>query len=105
MKKAIDGFSVVEAFIVVLIITIAGGTGYVAYRRHHPAATANTLDSQPAVTSATPGTAGDIDTINAGDEAAEEHTDTTYSTTEQQNATSTDTAAAGIGGAYDESSL
>lgn len=103
MKTSARGFSAVEASIVILVLLVVAGGGFMLYHRKHTPG-GGRVDTLQTV-HAQPGTTGELDQIENGDEQSESNINTTYTKDDQSDASSTDKAAADIGGAYDESSL
>lgn len=104
MKVSQRGFSVVEAFVVIVVIALVGGVGYVAYHRHQTKnASSNKTANQTAQVQ--PGTAASVDNLVLQDGTDESAIDSKYTSTYQTNAQSTDQAASNVGGAYNESNL
>lgn len=105
MRKAQEGFTVVEVILVLAVLVVIGGVSYAVLHR----ASRSVASSQTAPTSQAPaaavGTTQSIDNLMAQDAASESAIDTRHTSNDQTNAQSTNGAAANVGGAYDESTF
>ena len=107
MKNKDAGFSAIELLLVIVVIALLVGLGYIFYQRKHKAAsvsaTTNVVKSQT-VAPAT-GTTSSIDTLTKQDASSESSIDQKHTDSEGTTAQSANPAAANVGGAYNESSL
>jgi prepilin-type N-terminal cleavage/methylation domain-containing protein len=103
MNKHLKGFSVVELLIVVIIVGLIGAGGYIVYSRN--ANKAATPSAAPVSSGAPAGSSQHIEDVNTNDQNAEDTIDNNHISSDQSNIQSTNSAAANIGGAYDESSF
>lgn len=108
------GFSPVFILLVVAIIGLVGTVGYYVYSNNKPAKTVTktTVTKTTTDTTATDqktavptGTTATIDTLTLQDASGEASIDSKYADTEQTTAQSANSAAASVGGSFDESSL
>lgn len=103
MKKQ-DGFSAIE---IVLVLVIAVGilaTGFWVYSRR-ASKTADSSTPSANVSTAKPGTTESIDNIAKQESNDEKSIDTKHMSSNQTDASSANSSASGIGGAYNEASL
>jgi uncharacterized protein (UPF0333 family) len=101
-----NGFSAVEALLVIVIVAAVVGTGLYINHRHKSKVTSSTSSVAKAPTpSAQPGTTASITQLTQQDATTEQAVDKNYDSQTQQTATSANPAAANVGGAYDASSL
>ncbi len=111
MKKAQQGFSVVEVLIIVVVLLVVGGVGYFAVSKITKSTkktdTTTSTQSKSGSSSATPaaGTSASIDLLTAQDASSEAAIDSKYAQGEQTTAASTNTAVSNVGGSIDETSL
>ncbi len=108
-----DGFAHIElVLILVAVVGILGGVGYVAYNRFaaHNTLSDKTASSASAVASpanATPldGSSTSITQITSNDASTEGQADSSGDGSVQQSTTTDDSAANSVGGAYDENNI
>jgi len=101
MRSGQNGFSVIEGLLIVAVVAVIGASGYLLYQSHHkPTKTVTATKVTPAV-----GTTESIDSLTAQDASSEAAIDAKHSAAETSAAQSANTAAANIGGGYNESSL
>lgn len=113
MRKNEHGFSGIEALLIVLVLVMIGGVAFNLYRRNHqvdstvatPAVTTAKTSKTAAIPAATNGSTASIANLTSLDASSESSIDAKYSSGDQSTAAVANSAAAGIGGAYDESSL
>lgn len=112
MRKSTHGFSVVELLIVIVVLVLAGGAAYFTYQRIHKAATTPSSmassGSNAAITTAntaSQGTTASIDNLDNQEIDSDNSLTSQFTTTDQSNAQSTNSAATNLGGAYNEASF
>lgn len=104
--KQQQGFAIVEALLVILIIGVMVAVGYWVWKqRGEKSASTTTNISTATVSPANEGTTEGIDQLTQLDEKSESDIDQKYGATAQSNATSSSDAASNVGGAYNENSL
>jgi len=103
MHSEQKGFSLVEALVIILVIGVIGASGFLLYQNHHkkPVQSATTANQ----TTPPAGTTQSIDSLTANDAKGEAAIDAKHTTSETSAAQSSNSSAANIGGAYNESSL
>jgi cytoskeletal protein RodZ len=99
------GFTTIE--LLILLIAFGGvlSAGYFVYHSNQRKNTASITDHGQQSTAVTPGTTQSIDANAAKDAQSESSIDSRHSASDQTDVQSVNTAANGLGGAYDESSL
>lgn len=105
MKKKQAGFSVVELLLVLVMVALLVGLGYLFYQRRQKAATTTTTSTQSQTVAPTAGTTASIDSLTGQDASSESTIDQKHTSGEGTTAQSANSAAANVGGAYNESSL
>lgn len=105
MKKE-AGFSAIEFLLVVVVIGLLAGLGFMFYKRQHKSVTPSSVTvSKTQTVAPTAGTAASIDSLTSQDAASESSIDQKHTSSESTTAQSSNAAAANLGGAYNESSL
>ena len=117
MIKIEHGFSAIEGLLVIVVLVVIGGVGYTVLNRGHKTASvdktatthaATQPESQTAATDkplAPVGTTESIDSLTTQDINSESSIDSAHSASEQATDQNANSAAANIGGAYNESAL
>jgi prepilin-type N-terminal cleavage/methylation domain-containing protein len=107
MKNKDAGFSVIELLLVIVVIALLVGLGYIFYQRKHKASTASTTTSVVKSQTVAPitGTTSSVDALTKQDAGSESSIDQKHTDNEGTTAQSANQAAANVGGAYNESSL
>lgn len=104
--KKQQGFAIVEALLVILIVGVMVAVGYWVWKqRGEKSANTSTNSAAATVSPAKEGTTEGIDQLTQLDEKSESDIDQKYGTTAQTNAASSADAASNVGGAYNENSL
>jgi uncharacterized protein HemX len=105
MRKNHQGFSTIEMVLVVVVVLLLVGLGYFFYKQKNKPTASTTKATSQTQTAVPDGTTQSIDSLTAQDAASEASIDSKYTTTEQNNAQSANSAASALGGSYNESSL
>lgn len=100
------GFAGLEVMLLIVIVAVIAGIGFWVQRRNGNDKTQTSLSQgSQAVDPSKAGTTEGIDQLMQASVQSEESIDAKNLTSEQADASSTNTAQKNIGGAYDESSL
>jgi hypothetical protein len=106
------GFSTVEALLLVLVIVVVGGAGYMVLKRSktNNDAVSTPVESSVAANKTTVdankvGTTTGVDQLTAIEQTSENSLDTKYEGSEKTDSTSTSKSANDIGGAYNEANF
>ncbi|MEI7682683.1 MAG: prepilin-type N-terminal cleavage/methylation domain-containing protein [Candidatus Saccharibacteria bacterium] len=110
MKNNQEGFSAIELVVIVVVIALLAGLGFMFFQRKNKSTSSTNSTASTTVKSqfAAPiaaGTTASIDSLVSKDASSESTIDQKHTASEGTAAQSTSSAAANIGGAYNESSL
>lgn len=106
IRQSEKGFAAVEVLLVLLIIVIVGFVGFWVYKQRGSKPT-QSATTAPATTTpaATTGTTAAVDQVLEAESKDEESINTKHEATAASNATSANSAASNLGGAYNETNL
>jgi Tfp pilus assembly protein PilX len=104
VSKHQTGFSVIEGLLIIIVVGFLGATGWMVYHNNHKTSLTS-AGSTAALPAASPGTIQAVDNITTQAANGTSSIDGQYTNTDQSAASSSDTAASNLGGAYNESSF
>jgi len=107
-QEGSNGFAVVEAILVLVIVAGVLGVGAYVYSKHHKAyTTANTATTTTASSQAEPlnGTTNSVQQLMQQEAQSETSADSSTDAQNMQTVTNVNSAATNVGGAYNENTL
>ena len=105
LDKNMKGFAVLEAIIILVVIFAIAGIGFYVVNRHHSNTASINSQSSANPINVKPGTTYSIKQLTTQDAQSEAATESNSDSQTQSNATSIDSAASNVEGAYNATSL